>query len=160
MTQVLSPATEPDSNINIAHYMRNNVPFTIVVVLAMLNQYTFEDIECTQGNQAAIIISFILLTIIDVVWTTYHCKIDFIYNYPYSGSQWKKYAVIRSLTSILAFYSLNYFIHKGTPFNCFFSYNAVAANVMFYLSFLTVATVSYVEHYYWKKLEIPLIPEM
>lgn len=155
----IAPATDPESSLNIMHYMRNNVPFTIVVVLAMLNQYAFEDMDCTPGNKALIVMTFISLTVADIVWTVYHCKVDFTHNYPQSGTKWRRYAVIRSVTSVLTFYSLNYFIHKGVPFNCFFSYNEVAANIMFYLAFLTVATVSYVEHYYWKQLVIPLITD-
>lgn len=157
--KAIAPATEPDSQVNIMHYMRNNIPFTIVIALAMLNQYAFNDITCTTSNKVAIIISFITLTFIDVVWTVYHCKVDFTVNYPHSGNRWKKYAIVRSLTSLLSFYSLNYFIHQGVPFNCFFDYSIIAANIMLYLSFATVATVSYVEHYYWKKLSIPLLPE-
>lgn len=161
MTQkVISPATEPDSNVNIMHYMRNNVPFTIVMMLAMLNQYAFVDIECTASNKAGIILAFLFLTIFDIVWTIYHCKVDFTINYPHTGRQWVKYACIRSFTSVLAFYSVNYFIHRGVPFNCFFPYSVVASNVMLYFSFITIATVSYIEHYYWKKLSIPILPEM
>lgn len=157
--KTISPATEADSKVNIIHYMRNNVPFTIVVVMAMLNQYAFSDITCTPGNKVGIILTFLFLAVIDVIWTVYHCKVDFTINYPNSGKKWIKYATIRSLTSLLAFFSFNYFIHQGTPFNCFFSYNAIAANVILYLSFLTIATVSYIEHYYWKKLTIPLLPQ-
>lgn len=157
---VLSPSSEPDSHVNIIQYMRNNIPFTMVMAMAMLNQYSFTNMECTQVNKAGIILAFLLLTIIDVVWTVYHCKIDFTVNYPHTGNKWVKYATIRSLTSVLAFYSVNYFIHLGDPFNCFFPYNVASANVMLYLSFLTVATVSYIEHYYWKKLTIPLLVEM
>jgi len=158
--KVIAPASDPDSNVNNIHYMRNNIPFSMVMVMAMLNQYSFTDMNCTPANKAIVISTFLLLTVIDVVWTVYHCKIDFTVNYPHTGHKWIKYAVIRSATSVLAFYSVNYFIHLGAPFNCFFPYNAVMANVMFYLCFLTVSTVSFIEHYYWKKLSIPLLAEL
>jgi len=158
--KVLSPATEPDSHVNILQYMRNNVPFSMVMAMAMLNQYSFTDMECTSANKAMVIFAFLFLTVIDIVWTVYHCKIDFTMNYPHTGRKWTKYAIVRSVTSVLAFYSVNYFIHLGVPFNCFFPYDVIRANAMLYLSFLTVATVSFIEHYYWKKLTIPLLAEM
>lgn len=160
MVKAIAPASEPDSHVNIVHYMRNNVPFTIVMAMAMLNQYAFNDVACTDGSRAGIFLTFLTLATLDVVWTIYHCKVDFTVNYPNSGTKWRKYAFVRSLTSLLAFFSINYFIHQGVPFNCFFNYNAVAANIVLYLSFVAVATTSYIEHYYWKKLTIPLLPEM
>lgn len=156
----IAPSSDPKSTLNIVHYMRNNIPFTIVITMAMLNQYVFEDIICTRSAKAGIILTFIFLTVMDVMWTVYHCHVDFAIYYPHTGNKWKKYALARSITSILSFYSLNYFIHRGTPFNCFFDYNEVTANVVLYLSFLLIATVSYAEHFYWKKLSIPLLPEM
>jgi hypothetical protein len=125
------------------------------MAMAMLNQYAFTDIECTPGNKIAIILTFIVLAILDAVWNIYHCKVDFTINYPHSGHRWIRYAIVRSLTSLLAFFSVNYFIHQGVPFTCFFPYDAVIGNIVLYLSFATIATVSYVEHYYWKKLTIP-----
>lgn len=157
--RTIAPAQDPDSSINIMHYMRNNVPFIMIMTMAMLNQYAFGSMDCTAGNKAGIILVFAVLTVVDVLWTVYHCHVDFTVNYPDSGSKWKRYAAIRAATSVLAMYSLNYFIHQGVPFNCFFGYDVVAANVVLYLSFATIATVSYIEHYYWKKLSIPLMPD-
>jgi hypothetical protein len=158
LLKAIAPATEPDSHVNIINYMRNNIPFTIVMAMAMVNKYAFNNIVCTDGMHVGIFFTFLILSTLDVVWTVYHCKVDFTVNYPHSMNQWRKYAIVRSSTSLLAFFSINYFVHKGVPFNCFFGYNSVAANVILYLSFATVATVSYIEHYYWKKLPIPLLP--
>lgn len=134
--------------------MHNNIPLGIVVVISMLNQYVFESMECSTDNRVAIAFIYAVLAIFDVYWTVLHCKSDFQVNYPHSGQRWVRYAIIRTLTSLLSMFSFSYFIHKGVPFNCFYEYSRTFANVMFYLSFLIVMTVSYTEHYYWKRLPI------
>jgi hypothetical protein len=148
MLNVIAPGTDRNSKLNILHYMRNNIPFAVVIAMSLLNQYVRW--ECTPMHQTLIIITFTVLTVADVIWTAYHCKVDFTYNYPHIGSRWKRYAVVRSLTSVLSFYSVNYFVHQGIPFNCFFPYNVVASNILLYVSFVVISVISYIEHYYWK----------
>jgi hypothetical protein len=141
-----------DESINILKYMHNNIPTAVIIVMTMLNRYAFENVPCNTNSKFGIILVFILLTIINFIWTTIRSKNDFTTNYPHTGNRWKYYALWQCITSILSFYSLNYYIHKGVPFNCFFSYNEIAAEIMFYLSFLVITTISYLEHYHWKKI--------
>jgi hypothetical protein len=101
--QVIPPATDPDSNVNILHYMKNNIPFSLVVVLSMLNQYVFEDMDCTTENETAAITTYSALTVFDIVWTVQYCRVDFLHNYPHRS--WIKYATIRACTSVQLFYS-------------------------------------------------------
>lgn len=141
--------------------MRHRVPIAVITVLTMLNHYYFSDLdpyECQKSSQkkALIITAFIILGLFDLVWTVKQCQLDFITNYPYTGIKWMYYAAVQGFTSLLSFYSVNYYLHKGVPFNCFFEYNQVKAEVFFYLSFLFIAGVSYLEHYYWKKLNTRL----
>lgn len=150
----IPPATNADSQLNIIHYMRNNVPLSLVVVLSMLNQYVFEDMACTMSDKVNIAWIYFVLVIFDVYWTIIHCKNDFEINYPHTGTRWTRYAAIRVSTSLVSMFSFSYFVHKGVPFNCFYPYDNTFANIMFYLSFLLVTAVSCAEHYYWKKLPI------
>jgi hypothetical protein len=155
--KVISPATSPESNINVLTYMKNNIPFSLVVVLSMLNQYVFETMECSLENKIAAVATYAALSVFDVFWTVHHCKIDFTHNYPHTGTKWMNYAAVRAFTSLLSMFAFNYFVHKGAPFNCFFPYNPIVSNIMFYLSFLTVLSVSLTEHCFWKRLSQPLL---
>jgi len=149
------PETDPDDAgavKNIIQYMHNNTPTAVLIAMTMMNRYVFENIDCSAGNQVGIIIVFIILTVLNFAWTIVRSKHDFTVNYPHTDNQWKTYAGWQCLTSILSFYSLNYYIHKGVPFNCFFQYNEIAAEMLFYLSFAVIATISYIEHTKWKKL--------
>lgn len=150
--QPYAPATTEQSNVNIIQYMRHNIPVAILIVMVMLNRYLFEDIKCTSSAKVTIAITFLSLTVIDCIWTTVKCKVDFTQNYPHTGRKWIKYAIIQCCCSLISFYSLNYYIHKGVPFNCYFNYNEVAAELMFYMSFLFISLISYIEHAHWKAL--------
>lgn len=150
---VIPPATQSDSNLNVVHYMRTNVPFFLVTVLSMLNQYSFENMECTAENKTLVIVTYIIITLIDVVWTVLHCKHDFLINYPHTGDMWVHYAILKTSGSVLSLFSVNYFVHKGIPFNCFVDYDPVMSNTLFYLSFAIVTLIGYFEHYYWKRIE-------
>lgn len=111
--QTIPPATDTDSSLNIVHYMRNNVPLGLVIVISMFNQYLFENMECTTDNKVAIAFIYVLLAAFDVYWTVLHCKNDFQVNYPHSGQRWIRYAIIRAFTSLLSMFSFSYFVHKG-----------------------------------------------
>ena len=147
------PANNPDSPLNILAYMKHNIPVCVLLVLTALNKYAFTDMECTGGNKALVIVSYVWLTTCDLVWTVFHCRADYRHNYPAKYNNWHIYAMVRCGTSVLSMYSLTYYIHDGDPFNCFITYNRVTAEVLFYLSFLTIFIVSYLEHMYWKKLD-------
>lgn len=150
-----SPLLESNNGENtkkIVQYMHNNVPMAVLIAMTMMNRYVFENTTCSAGSKAGIIIVFIVLTILNFVWTIIRSQHDFTTNYPHTDNQWKIYAGWQCLSSVLTFYAFNYYIHKGIPFNCFFEYNEIAAELLFYLSFAIIATISYIEHSQWKKL--------
>ena len=161
--KVLPPAASPDSNWNVANYMHHNIPIAIILAQTAFNNEVFKklDEECTSGDKAAIIVIFLFLTFMGLIWVIVKCRSDYIHNYPHAISGWRWYAAIQSVVMIISFYSINYYTHEGVPFNCFFEYNATASQIMFWMSFVLVATISYMEHAYWKKLNIivPLMSE-
>lgn len=133
----------------IVTYMHNNIPVAVLIVMTMLNRYIFEKTSC---NRLAISFTFLFLTLMNCIWVVVRSRSDFIQNYPHTGTQWKKYALCQCIISVISFYSLNYYTHKGVPFNCFFPYSELASELLFYTSFVLITLISYVEHYYWKKI--------
>jgi len=140
------------TTIQIIKYVHNNIPISVLIGMTMMNRYVFEGSNCSREIKNSAIITFIVLSILNFIWTAVHTKHDFLLNYPHTGNKWRTYAVIQCLISLLSFFSLNYYIHKGVPFNCFTPYDKTVADTLFYLSFSTIITTSYVEHIYWKKL--------
>lgn len=157
MNPTYPPASSNDSNLNIIHYMKSNVPVSVLFIMTILNRYFFDNDTCSSGMKAGVIITFTILGIFNIIWTAWHCRIDYIHNYPESRSHWKYYAATQAIVSTIAFYSVDYYLHKGLPFNCFFQYNQVASEIMFYLSCTAIVGISYLEHTVWKKLQTPNI---
>ena len=144
----------------IIEYMHNNVPIAVLIGMSMVNRYVFEGIECSNTSKGAAVIIFLVFTSLNIVWTLIRSKHDFTTNYPHTGNNWMKYAWLQCLVSTLSFFSFDYYIHKGEPFNCLAKYNERVAEAMFYVSFTAIAFISYVEHSRWKKLPINILPDI
>ena len=156
--KVLPPAQSKESQVNVISYMVRNVPVIVLLAQTALNNEAFRELgeECTPGAKAGIIVSFTVLTLVGLLWTVIQSRADYMHNYPHAQRNWGLYAAIQSVVMVWSFYSLNYYTHEGVPFNCFFQYNKTGAQVMFWLSFVLIGTISYMEHNYWKKLEVNL----
>uniref|UniRef100_A0A6C0J6X6 Uncharacterized protein n=1 Tax=viral metagenome TaxID=1070528 RepID=A0A6C0J6X6_9ZZZZ len=146
------------TTIQIIKYIHNNIPISVLIGMSMMNRYVFEGTTCSKALKNSAIITFIVLSILNFIWTAVRCKHDFLLNYPHTGNKWKNYAVLQCIISMLSFFSLNYYIHKGVPFNCFIPYNKTLADTLFYLSFSVIITISYVEHISWKKIPGVIFP--
>jgi hypothetical protein len=120
--------------------------------MTTMNRYFFEHDECTSSMRVGIILSFTALTLLNIAWTVWKCRVDYVHYYPQSRDHWKYYATVQALVATVSFYSMDYYVHKGVPFNCFFQYNEAASETMFYLSFALITVISYLEHHIWKKI--------
>lgn len=136
----------------IVDYMHNNIPTAVFIVLSMFNRYLFDTKNCTDNRRIGILLVFTLLSIIDCVWTIYKTHRRYIRDHPRPvNHKWMHYAAIQCIVSVLSLFSLTYYLHDGVPFNCFFNYQPVSAEVLFYLSFAFIWLISWLEHYYWTK---------
>jgi hypothetical protein len=141
---------------NIFTYMRDNVPFLVIAILSVLNFYFFSGIQlpCSQEIRIGIIVSFSLLAALDVVLTTLSCRRVYCIDYPQYKTHWWRYALIEVIISLFSFFSLNYFIHQGVPFTCFYEFNSALAQSTFYIFLTLIAGLGYFKHKCWKKLPI------
>lgn len=139
--------------------MHHNIPIAVLIVMSMLNRYVYENVRCKEVSESGIIVVYVIISVMNFIWVTVRSRHDFLINYPETGSKWKKYAFYQCMISILSLYSLNYYVNKGVPFNCFFAYNETLAETLFYLTFGIITTLSYIEHSVWKKLGSELLSD-
>ena len=135
--------------------MRTNIPLAVLLIMTALDHYFFEHDVCTVHMKIGIVISFSMLGLFNILWTCWHCRVEYQHYYP--SQHWYQYAILQSIVSTFAFYTFNYYAHKGVPFNCFFPYNALASEITFYLSFLLIIIISTIEHRVWKKIPSTLL---
>ena len=147
----MSETEEDNRLVKIIKFIKSKVPVTVLTINSLIIKYCYQDCSTNIGVFWGY---YITLNIICLIWEGF-------YNYVLYRKYYKQgltinhiqYTVVSTFCSLLLFNTYCYFMR--TPFDCYFTYDSMIADVIFFLSVALVMMISSIESYCFDKIESP-----
>jgi hypothetical protein len=133
----------PVSSMKIMSYMKSQIPTFGLTTWLMLTKYVFDD-TCDRAYDYLIPICFFIVFGLTGVYEYFYARNIYI-NKKCKSISLGWYLTMKIASTLLAFITTIYYIFDGKPFNCLFPYSIEVSNASFFLSFIIIFVIGYIE---------------
>jgi len=133
--------------------LKRYIPALMLSINMTIVNFAFDTCINNMEYKIGFWVYYIILLLLTGIWEGFHSFFHFKTVYPHASTKSNIiYTIISTLTSIIVFFVLTYFVQNGKPFSCFYPYSHIIAGILFFLTCGVVSTITYIEHFFWGNL--------
>ncbi len=132
-------------------YAGRKIPMVPLSINFLIAEFAFD--SCPHDSKTIFWSYFPLLCLMTIAWEAIASYAHFTTVYPRKPrNEHIIFTVLSTFMSAILFISLTYFLKNGRPISCVTPYDQTTAVVLFSMSVLISAFITYCEHFKWGKL--------